>query len=403
MKKIPHLRLILAGLVVIGLIALVVFWQDEKGQTHYKFATLAQGSVSQTVSANGTLNPVTLVNVGTQVSGRVDHLYVDFNDEVKEGQVLARIDDSLLAPKLRQSEASLTSAQASLDLASANERRMKKLYDQEFVSRQEWDVSVEALKSARAQVTQAKAQRDQDKANLDKVVIISPVSGVVIDRQVDVGQTVASSFQTPTLFKIAQDLSKMQIDSAFAEADVGNIKEGQQVRFTVDAFPDQRFSGVVRQVRLNPTTTSNVVTYNVVVSVDNPDLILLPGMTAYVNIVVARQKDVLLVPNAALRYKPTVAASEKKASGGLMGMMPRMGPPRGGRSGNNGKAEAVAKGEVYIVHDGKLTPVELHLGITDGQNTEVLEGTLKAGDQVVIGELLPGETADSGGVSVRAF
>jgi len=291
-------------------------------EERYRLSTIAIGKLSQTVSANGTLNPVTLVNVGTQVSGRVKTLYVDFNDHVEQDQILAELDDSLLAAQLRQSEASLSSASASLDLARANEQRMRTLFAQEYVSRQELDQSVQALKTAQAQLRQAQAQFDKDRANLGYTIIRSPVSGVVVDRQVDVGQTVAASFQTPTLFKIAQDLSKMQIDSAFAEADVGNIRVGQPVRFNVDAFPDRSFQGEVKQIRLNPTTISNVVTYNVVVSVDNPEQILLPGMTAYVNITVARRDGVLLVPNAALRYRPAEKAEGTKAA---MANTPRAG------------------------------------------------------------------------------
>ena len=237
----------------------------------YRFQELTQGDVAQNVSANGTLNPVTLISVGTQVSGRVSKLYVDFNDKVEKGQILLELDDSLLTAQIAQTQGNVRNAQASVELAKANEARMRTLFGQEYVSRQELDQAVQALKSARAQLETAQAQMRRDQTNLGYSIIRSPVSGVVIARLVDIGQTVAASFQTPELIKIAQDLSKMQIDSSFAEADIGNIKVGQKAKFSVDAFPNRTFEGVVKQLRLNPTVTSNVVTYNVVVSVDNLD------------------------------------------------------------------------------------------------------------------------------------
>ena len=278
----------------------------------YRLQTIDKGDITQSVSANGTLNPVVLVNVGTQVSGTVTRLFVDFNDKVEKGQPLLELDRSLFEAQSRQSEASIGNVAATLDLARANEARMQALFKDEYVSRQELDQAVQARRSAEAQLRQAKAAADKDKVNLGYTVIRSPVSGIVVDRVIDLGQTVAASYQTPTLIKIAQDLSEMRIDSSFAEADVGKIKEGQKVRFTVDAFPDRQFNGEVQQIRLNPTNVQNVVTYNVRVSFDNADHILLPGMTAYVTIAVAQRKDVLQVPNAALRFKPSDVEREKE-------------------------------------------------------------------------------------------
>ena len=421
MKKIPFKPLAL--LLVIGALAGGAYvWFTHDGRTpeeRYKFAELATGEIRQTVSANGTLNPVTLVNVGTQVSASVKALYVDFNDQVKEGQVLAELDDAMLAAQARQSKANLMSANATLDLAVANADRMRTLFAQEYVSRQEVDQSVQALKSAQAQVRQVQAQADKDAANLGYTIIRSPVSGVVVDRQVDVGQTVAASFQTPTLFKIAQDLAQMQIDSAFAEADIGNIKVGQRVTFTVDAFPDKSFRGKVRQVRLNPTTTSNVVTYNVVVAVDNPEQILLPGMTAYVNITVAQNDDALLLPNAALRFRPPVeegalsAEKPKSAPGGVLSGVGGMGVPGMGggprRNGNGqprqgGVSESQSKGTVYVLREGRPTAVVVDLGITDNRNTAIIGGELKAGDKVIVGTADVGASASGGGsLQIRAF
>ncbi|MFN3397386.1 MAG: efflux RND transporter periplasmic adaptor subunit [Sulfurimicrobium sp.] len=355
----------------------------------YKTQALEIGDVTQTVSANGTLNPVVLVNVGTQVSGTVKKLYVDFNDEVEKGQVLMELDPAVYQAQVDLSSASVNNARASLELAQANEARARELFRKEYISRQELDQAVQALKSARAQVAQAQAQAWKDRTNLGYTQIHSPVSGVVVSRMVDVGQTVAASFQTPTLFTIAQDLSKMQIDSSFAEADIGNIKVGQQVHFTVDAFSNRTFHGVVKQRRLNPTTQQNVVTYDVVVAVDNPELILMPGMTAYVNIVVAQRKEVLLVPNAALRFRPA-DGSEKKN-----------GKPKN-REGGRKKA---AGGTVYVLENGQIKPVSIVTGITDNKFTEVVSGDIKASQQVVTEETVASENAGqaSGGVKMRMF
>ncbi|MDR1887808.1 MAG: efflux RND transporter periplasmic adaptor subunit [Zoogloeaceae bacterium] len=414
MKKIPSkpLALLLALSVLAGG-AFAWYARDARSpEERYKFAELTTGGIRQTVSANGTLNPVTLVNVGTQVSGSVKALYVDFNDQVQQGQVLAELDDAMLAAQARQSKANLMSARASLDLAEANADRMRTLFAQEYVSKQEVDQSVQALKSAQAQVRQVQAQADKDEANLGYTIIRSPVSGVVVDRQVDVGQTVAASFQTPTLFKIAQDLAQMQIDSAFAEADVGNIRVGQPVQFTVDAFPDRSFKGEVRQVRLNPTTTSNVVTYNVVVAVDNPEQILLPGMTAYVNITVAQRDDALLLPNAALRFRPptedSAPAQKRSAPGGVLGGMNGMGGPRPGRNAQSqqggASSESMSKGSVHVLRGGKPVAVSVDLGITDSRNTEITGGELKAGDRVIIGVAEAGASVpDGGSLRMRAF
>jgi HlyD family secretion protein len=287
--------------------------------------------------------------------------------------------------------ANVQNAEASLELAAANEPRMRSLFAQDYASRQDLDTAIQVRKSAEAQLKLTQAAVEKDRANLAYSVIRSPVSGIVVDREVDVGQTVAASLQTPTLFKIAQDLSKMQIDSNFAEADIGGIRVGQTVRFTVDAFADSHFRGEVKQIRLNPTTVSNVVTYDVVVNVDNPEQILLPGMTAYVNIAVAERKDVLLVPNAALRYKPANAEAQKPpvntspATNPDSGAQKNSGARPGGSQGGKPKRDTFS-GRVYVLENGKLKPVSVTLGITDNRNTEITGGELKAGDQAVVGE-----------------
>jgi len=377
-KSIPLLIL----LFLIG--ASVYFYQKSKvllPEKMYRLQPVSQGDVVQTVSANGTLNPVTLINVGAQVSGRVNKLFVDFNDHVEKNQILLTLEPELFNAQIGQSQGNVRNAQASVELAIANEARMRALFTQDYASKQDLDQAVQALKSARAQLETARGQLLRDNTNLSYSIIRSPVSGVVVDRVVDVGQTVAASFQTPTLIKIAQDLSKMQINTSFAEADIGNIKVGQKAKFSVDAFQSRIFEGTVKQLRLNPTVITNVVTYDVVISVDNPEKILLPGMTAYVNIMVSQHDNVMLTPNAALRFKPkqddnqTSSASSADAK-------------NHGQHGGKKKPgqEDLLSGKVYVIRDGKLTPIRISLGISDGRFTEFTSKDIKLNDQVIVGE-----------------
>lgn len=375
--------------ILIGILALLVggaaaWWFMPKKATaegRYATAPLEHGAITQSVAANGTLNPVVLVSVGSQVSGIVQKLHADFNDQVKAGQVLLELDPTLNRAQLQQSEANLASAQASMELALANEERARGLFAQEYVTRQDLDIAVQALKAAKAQFAVARAQVVRDRRNLDNTVIRSPVSGVVVSRLVDVGQTVAASLQSPTLFTIARDLSHMQIDTSYAEADVGNIRVGQHATFRVDAFPNRTFLGEVRQVRLNPTTQQNVVTYDVVVSVDNLDQALMPGMTAYVNIVIAQRKDVLTVPNTALRFRPSDAISRQD---------------KARSSGEKPKGETTPMGTVYVLENGLPKPVRISVGITDNRMTEVLSGEIKDGDAVIVEDRQPPAKANSG-------
>ena len=392
MKKLlrsPFALIILSVVIIaIGYAIYAQFFRVTPVQ--YRTQAVEKGDISQTVSANGTINPVSLVSVGTQVSGTVKKLYVDFNSKVEKGQILLELDDALLVAQQKQSAANMHSAQASLELATANEARMRSLFAQEYVSRQELDTAIQAKKVAEAQLQLTQATMEKDRANMAYSVIRSPVSGVVVDRTVDIGQTVAASLQTPTLFKIAQDLSKMQIDANFAEADIGSIRVGQIVRFTVDAFPNQNFKGAVKLIRLNPTTVSNVVTYDAVINVDNPEQILLPGMTAYVNIAVAERKDVLLIPNAALRFKPANGDGKKPAAnpkddGNRADNGPAIAKPKGEKL-LSGHSHDAFSGKVYVLVADDLKPVRVTLGITDNRNTEITGGELKLGDQVVVGD-----------------
>ncbi len=400
----PIIKKSLIAFAALALVSSVFYWYRSNAaqspEQRYKLQAVEKGDLIQTVSANGTLNPVVLVNVGTQVSGTVTKLYVDFNDKVEKGQPLLELDRSLLAAQARQSAASIGNIKATLELARASEARMKALFEEEYVSRQELEQAVQARKSAEAQIAQARAAADKDQVNLNYTTIRSPVSGIVVDRVVDLGQTVAASLQTPTLIKIAQDLSEMRIDSSFAEADIGKIKEGQKVRFTVDAFPNRKFEGEVQQIRLNPITQQNVVTYNVRVSLQNPEQILLPGMTAYVTIGVAKRDDVLMAPNAALRFKPD--ANEKVAEKPTPGSPPAGGEQRRPGEGR-GKKRDSSSGMVYIVEGGEIKPVSVQLGITDNRNTEIVGGDLKPGDKVIVGENAVGATGKPSSVGVRLF
>lgn len=360
--RMPRRRWWIAGAVVLVAGGALAAWLVLRGGPagSYETAAIRYGDIAQTVSANGTLNPVTVVNVGTQVSGTVQNLYVDFNSRVKAGEVLLRLDPTLFKAQIAQDTASLHSAEANVLLAQANNERGQAMYKQHYVSRSDLDQVTAALKVAQAQLETARAQLAHDEANLSYTVIRSPIEGIIINREVDVGQTVAASFQTPTLFEIGQNLKKMQIDTTVDEADVGSVKVGQHAGFTVDAFPNEVFPGVVAQVRLNPTTVQNVVTYDVVVNVDNPDEKLLPGMTAYVDITVAKHQHVLLVPNAALR----VALGQ--------GTQPA-------------QAQGPGHGVVYILQNGRPHAVPVAIGLSDSRDTEVSGQGLEQGMPVIVG------------------
>lgn len=327
------------------LAAVVIGWRWRAGSAMevepFRTATVDRGDIRVAISATGSLSALSTVDVGTQVSGLVESVTVDFNDKVRKGQVIARIDPSTVQARVTQAgaalanaQASLAQAQASLRQAEADHARKSELVKKQLVARSEFDLATAALEQARAQITSANAGIRQQKAALDSVMvdlahttITSPVDGVVLARSVEPGQTVAASFQTPVLFRIAEDLGQMQIVLAVDEADIGQVKVGQSASFTVDAFPDRRFEGRVRQVRLASASTANVITYPVVVAVDNTDLSLLPGMTVNAEIEVSRRDGVLRVPNAALRYKPTdaeVAAPAPRSGSGLADDLPRV-------------------------------------------------------------------------------
>ena len=371
-------------LAVVAVAAWAAWSRNGEGGSAYLTENVGRGEIVETVSANGTLNPVVLVSVGTQVSGTAIKVHADFNDSVTEGQVLVELDPAAYEARVRQARASLESAQAALELARANEARSRDRFEKGYVAKQDLDQTRQALKSAIAQVEQARAGLADAQVDLRNSVIKSPVSGTVVARTVEEGQTVAASFQTPELFKIAGDLQKMLIHTTFAEADIGRIQPGQDTRFTVDAFPDRSFRGKVRQVRLNPTTTQNVVTYDVVIDVDNEDLSLLPGMTAYVTVELTRIEDVMRVPNSALRYQPSDAELAKAAGGASRagGTGNRATGAGGRRGGKGGSAERT----VYVLRGKQIQPVLVTPTRTDGRYTAIESAELREGDVVIVGD-----------------
>ena len=344
----------------------------------FKTAPVTRGTLTESITANGVINPVRVVSVGTQVSGTVQKLYVDFNDKVQAGQLLLELDPSVYAARLAASEANLANIRSSLALTRANAARANELYRQQYISRQDYETSAQAAKGAAAQVAAAEAQIKQDRSNLNYTIIRSPVSGVVISRLVDIGQTVAASFNTPVLFTIARDLTKMQIEAAVAEADVAKVRVGQRVTFTVDAYGARTFEGFVQQVRLNPTSQQNVVTYTVIVAVANPDGALLPGMTANATFLVSEHANALLIPNAALSYKPADYVPPKRKPGSAKTFDP-------------------GALTVFVLKDGAPAPRRIKIGASDADNSEVLKGQLAANELVITGDTSKDKDKKGGG------
>lgn len=372
------------GLVVV-LVAAYVGWQywtaPDPNAVSYTTVKVERGDVIQLAQANGTINPVSVINVGTQISGVVKTINADFNQIVEQGQVLAELDKRVLEASLAQSAAQLRKARAASVLAKATYERRKALVDEGAASKADVDAAAQQVEATAGDEAIAEAAVKRDETNLGFAVILAPVSGVILSRDVDVGQTVASSFQTPTLFKIAPSLKNMQIDTNLSESDAGSIVEGQQAAFTVDAFAGRTFEGKVRQIRLSPTTVQNVVTYNVVVDVDNADLKLLPGMTAFVRINVGEVKNVLKVPNAALRWRPKDPAKDKDAAAG--GKRPDASKEKAASPSMKSGQE---QQRVHVMRGKKPTRVPVATGLTDGRFTEVSGEGLKEGDEVVTGD-----------------
>ncbi len=399
--------IIFSAIIVIAAGGIWYFKRGNNDAPQYQTTPVARGELTQLVTATGTLNPVVNVTVGSQVSGRISKLNVDFNSPVTKGQVIAEIDPSTYQAAVEQASADLANARANLELQQVEANRSSELFTNKLISSSDYDTAVANLHEAEAMVKIKQASLSNALVNLNYCKIVSPVDGVVILRAVELGQTVASSFNTPTIFQIANDLTKMQIDSSVAEADVGGVAEGQDVDFTVDAYPTRTFRGAVTQVRNSPTTVNNVVTYDCVIGVTNADYKLKPGMTANVSIIIAQRENALTIPNGALRFRPpdnaamltnSVAAQTAQATNGgnfASGPAGPGGRRGGGRGGGRGRGDhpGFLFHTVYVLvsegKDAKLQAVQIKTGISDGISTEVLSG-LDEGAQVVTGVVING-------------
>ncbi len=408
----------LVVVLVVAAVAAAVVWRVMGTRTgdavNYRFVEIAQGNLAAVVAATGTLEPVTTVQVGTQVSGLVEEVLVDFNDHVTAGQVVARIDTTLLAAAVASSRTQLERADAELRHSDIEFQRLSDLYRENMIAESEFNTAQYNLDIAKASVAAARIDLDRAKRNLGYATITAPIDGIVVQRSVDPGQTVQSSFSAPEMFKIAGDLTHMQILVSVDESDIGQIAQEQAVRFTVQAWPDDTFRGTVRQVRLQSVIEENVVNYIAVVAVDNPDGKLLPGMTATVDFIVKEAENVFYVPNAALRYRPDqeiIAAvfakkraereARQAAQGGAAGQagagaadsqggrpsggMPGMAEHGGGFGSANGGMPADRGMLWFVGEDGKLDALMVRTGISDGTNTEIKGRDLEAGRQIIAG------------------
>jgi len=427
MKKFIGVGLVLAA----GVAAFFLLGNRGKAEPKYRTAIVDKGNVTQTVAATGTLSAVTTVKVGSVVSGNVAALHADFNKQVKKGDLLAELDPIPFQEKVNQMKAALDKAQVDVRNNEIGLRRQKALFQEQLAAQADLDQAQANYDSSVAAVAQAKANLAGAETDLRNSRIIAPIDGVVVDREYDVGHPVSASFQAPTIFTIAQDLTKMQVSADVSESDIGMCKVGQPVRFNVDAYPDQTFHGKIAQIRLNATVNQNVVTYPVIIEVNNEDLALRPSMTANVTIDVATVHDVLRVPNAALRFRPETEAAQpartpqaaagkaatpgagapgQSASGGAPAERTpgqgRVGGGQGRRGGGDGSQVAGGGPKkkpgqtVYTLpsaqSDADPKPVDIRTGITDGRFTAVTSGDIKAGDTVVVGLVTAKADANQG-------
>jgi HlyD family secretion protein len=405
-----------------GVTSVLVKRRSAKPLVQWETTAVDRGRIVARVTATGTLSALVTVQVGSQVSGRIQQLFVDYNSPVRKGQLIAKIDPQLFQAALEQARANFAAAEGNLlkakvqaDQAEIDFKRQANLAERKLIAPADYDTAKSNLAAAKAQVAvsqgnlqQARAALNQAKVNLAYTRIVSPTNGVVISRSVDVGQTVAASLQAPTLFVIAEDLRKMQVDTSVAEADVGKLVAGMDATFSVDAFPGERFKGKVRQIRNAAQTVQNVVTYDAVIDVDNPDLKLRPGMTANVNFVFANRDSVLRVPNAALRFRPSsdvlaaLRAGSRAGSGGdqaspaegtafaARGSESPAGRQRGAGKGNPAKPEGGPDHKsVWVLHGGVPSLARIRVGASDGTKTEVVDGPLAEGDLVITDANLP--------------
>lgn len=411
--------LIGAGVILLAALALLIIkpFGKEKAEVTFETVKVERGNITNTVTSTGTIEAVTTVEVGTQVSGIIDKIYVDFNDNVKQGQLLARIDKKQLSAQLEQTRATLDQAKAQLTYQEATYNRLKVLYEKKLIAQSDYDQALYNYENAKASLKNAQSSYERNLVNLNYCDITSPIDGVVLNRAIEEGQTVAASFNTPTLFTIANDLTQMEVETSVDEADIGKVREGQRVEFTVDAYSDLKFEGKVSEVRLQPTTTNNVVTYSVILSAPNPDKKLMPGMTASATIYVDEKENTLILSGKAMRFTPDMAYMQKQMEE-MRKNMPAgaqaMGSSPAGRTGSNpataaggagsaapqtmpaGNLPAMPQGGfgsfnaadgskmVWIKDEkGGIRPNRIKVGIDNGTNVEILSG-LNEGDEVVI-------------------
>jgi HlyD family secretion protein len=389
------MSLAVSALLFVG--GYILLADDEGSAVKYQTALVVRGDLTVTVTATGVLEPVNQVEVGTEISGTVESVEVDFNYRVKKGQVLARLDTEQLEAKFRQSQASLALAKAKVKEAEATIvetrnklRRAKELQKKGLCSQEDCDAAeatfarAEAvLASASAQVTQAQAQLDADKTALSKAVIHAPINGIVLKRSIEPGQTVAASFQTPVLFTLAENLTQMELIVAVDEADVGQVKEGQNATFTVDAYPNRAFPAEITQVRFAPQTVEGVVTYETILSVDNSDLSLRPGMTATAEIIVNEIPDAVLVPNAALRFKPPSTQSQSR-TGPSFSLLPRRPHSTSTDKRKDMSAANSNRQRVWVLREGNPVAVTVEIGASDSKMSQVLSGEIEPGQKVLV-------------------
>ena len=351
-------------LIVATLGGFFIFGGDENKRAEYSMVKISRGDLRQVVTATGEIQPVNTVNVGSQVSGTIDNLYVDFNSTVEKGDVLLTIEPSVLQASVDEARASLDSAISQRDFAKSEYERNKYLFSEDFISRVEMEQSETSYNQAEASVKRAQSTYDRAVTNLGYATITSPVNGTVISRKVDVGQTVAASFQTPDLFEIAEDLTKMQIETSVSEADIGVITDGQPVTFTVDAYPTETFEGRVRQVRLSPTVTSNVVVYTVVIDVENTDLRLKPGMTAFVTIIISEKQNVWKAANSAFLVRTFKEIVDDSIING-----------------------ATPKTHMALMRDNEIIIIPYEKGLSTATETEIISDEIQMGDKIITGRV----------------
>lgn len=372
MKKLSKVWLVVAVVIIVAIVAWALSGSKKEEQISFETAAVAPANIMNSITATGTIEPVTSVTVGTQVSGIVSKLYVDYNSVVKKGQVIAELDKTNLMSQLNSAKTQLATAQSQLNYQTTNFNRYKTLYQKGLVAADDFDSAKLSYTQAKGQVAAAKEEVQRAQTNLGYATITSPIDGIVLSKSVEEGQTVAASFSTPELFTIAQDLTNMQVVADVDEADIGDVKEGERVSFTVDAYPDDTFEGTVKQVRQEATTTNNVVTYEVVISAPNADLKLKPGLTANVTIYTAERKGVLSVQSKALRFTP------QKETVGKMKIVDQTGN---------------AKNKVWTIEGNSIVAHNVNIGMTDGTNTQILNG-ISAGVKVVTGLNVTGGEQD---------